>query len=52
MLSHNNCGKFLRRWKHQTTLPVSWETHMQVNKQKLEQDMEQQTGSKLGKEYV
>ena len=25
---------------------------MQVNKQQLEQDMEQQTGSKSGKEYV
>ena len=25
---------------------------MQVNKQQLEPDMEQQTGSKLGKEYV
>jgi len=25
---------------------------MQVRKQQLEQDMEQQTGSKLGKEYV
>ena len=26
--------------------------HMQVKKQQLELDMEQQTGSKLGKEYV
>ena len=34
-----------------TTLPVSWETYMQVKKQQLEPDMEQQTGSKLGKEY-
>ena len=33
-------------------LPVSWETCMQDKKQKLELDMEQQTGSKLGKEYV
>ena len=32
--------------------PVSWETSMQVRKQQLEPDMEQQTGSKLGKEYV
>ena len=52
MLNHNNCGKFLRRRKYQTTLPVSWETHMQVKKQKLEPDMEQQTDSKLQKEYV
>ena len=28
------------------------ETHMQVKKQQLELDMEQQTGSKSGKEYV
>ena len=32
-------------------LPASWEIHMQVKKQQLEQDMEQWTGSKLGKEY-
>ena len=28
-----NCGKFLRRWECQTTLPASWETCMQVKKQ-------------------
>ena len=33
-------------------LPASWETCMQVKKQQLEPDMEQWTGSKLGKEYV
>ena len=32
--------------------PASWETYMQVRKQKLELDMEQQTSSKEGKEYV
>ena len=47
-----NCGKFLKRWEYQTTLPASWEICMQVRKQQLELDMEQQTGSKLGKEYV
>ena len=47
-----NCGKFLKRWKYQTTLPASWEICTQVKKQQLEPDMEQQTGSKLGKEYV
>ena len=47
-----NCGKFLRRWEYQTTLSVSWETCMQINNQHLEPDMEQQIGSKLGKEYV
>ena len=47
-----DCGKFLKRWEYQITLPVSWEMCMQVKKQQLELDMEQQTGSKLGKEYV
>ena len=47
-----NCGKFLKRWECQTTFPVSWEICMQVKKQQLELDMEQLTGSKLGKEYV
>ena len=47
-----NCRKFWKRWEEQTTLPVSWEMCMQVKKQQLEPDMEQQTGSKLGKEYI
>ena len=47
-----NCGKFVKRWEYQTTWPASWEICMQVKKQQLELDMEQQTGSKLGKEYV
>ena len=46
------CGKFLKRWEYQTTLLASGETYMQVKEQQLEPDMEQQTGSKLGKEYV
>ena len=41
-----NCGKFWERWKYQTTWPASWEICMQVRKQQLELDMEQQTGSK------
>ena len=41
-----NCGKFWKRWQYQTTWPASWETYMQVRKQQLELDMEQQTGSK------
>ena len=45
-----NYETFLKRWEYQTTLLVSWEICMQVNKQQLELDMEQQTGSKLGKE--
>ena len=36
----------------QTTWPASWEICMQVRKQQLELDMEQQTDSKLGKKYV
>ena len=36
-----NCGKFLKRWEYQTTLPASWETRMQVKKQQLEPDVEQ-----------
>ena len=45
-----NSGKFWKRWEYQTTWPASWEICMQVEKQQLE--LEQQTGSKLGKEYV
>ena len=37
---------FLKRQKYQTTWPASWEICMQVKKQQLELDMEQQTGSK------
>ena len=47
-----NCDKFLNRWENQITLPASWEICMQVKKQQFEPDMEQQTGSKLGKEYI
>ena len=46
-----NCGKFWKRWEYQTTWPASWEICMQVRKQQFELDMEQQTGSKWGKEY-
>ena len=41
-------GKFFKRWDYQTALPASWEICMQVKKQQLEPNMEQQTGSKLG----
>ena len=46
---HNKLWKFLKRWEHQTTLPASWEICMQVKKQQLKLDMEQQTGSKSGR---
>ena len=41
-----NCGKLWKRWEYQITWPASGETWMQVRKQQLELDMEQQTGSK------
>ena len=41
-----NCGKFWKKLEYQTTWPAPWETCMQVGKQQLELDMEQQTGSK------
>ena len=51
-MNHKKLWKTLKRWEYQTTLPVSSEICMQVKKQQLEPDMEQQTGAKLGKEYV
>ena len=47
-----NCGKFFKRWEYQATWSAFWEICMQVRKQQLELDMEQQTDFKLGKEYV
>ena len=41
-----NCGKFWKRWEYQTTWSASWEICMQVRKQQLDLDMEQQTGPK------
>ena len=51
-VAHKNCGKFLKRWKYQSTLSASCETCMQFKKQQLGSDMEQQIGSKLRKKYV
>ena len=51
-VDHNKLWKTGKQWEYQTTLPASWETYMQVKKQQLEPDMEQRTGSKLGKEHV
>ena len=45
-VDHNKLWKFSKRWEYQTTWSASWETYMQVRKQQLELDMEQQTGSK------
>ena len=47
-----NCGKYFKRWEYQTTLHTSCKTCMHVKKQQLKPDMEQQIGSKLGKEYI
>ena len=41
-----NCRKFWKSWEYQTTWPASWEICLQIRKQQLELDMEQQTGSK------
>ena len=41
-----NHRKAFKGWEYQTTLPASWEICMQVKKQQLELDMEQQTGFK------
>ena len=41
-----NCGKFFKRWEYRTTWSASWEIYMQVKKQQLELNMEQQAGSK------
>ena len=51
-MDHNKLWEILKEMEYQTTLPASWETCMQVKKQQLEPDMEPQTGSKLGKEYI
>ena len=48
-VDHNKLWKILKEMEYQTTWPASWETHMQVRKQQLELDMEQQTGSKFEK---
>ena len=45
-LDHKNCGKFWKRYEYQTTWPASLDICMQVRKQQLELDMEQQIGFK------
>ena len=44
-----NCGKFFKRWEYQTTWPASWEICIRIEKQQLEPNVEQWTGSKIGK---
>ena len=50
-VDHNKLWKSLR-WEYQISLPISWEICMQVKKQQLELDMDQQTDFKSGKEYI
>ena len=45
-VDHNKLWKILQDMGNQTTWSASWEICMQIRKQQLELDMEQQTGSK------
>ena len=45
-VDHNKSWKILKEMGNQTTWPPTGEICMQVRKQQLELDMEQQTGSK------
>jgi len=47
-----NCGKFWKRWEYQTSWPAFWEICMQVTKEHLKLDIEQQIGSKSGEQYI
>ena len=51
-VDHNKLWKILKKWEYQATWPASWKICVQVKKQQLELDMEYQTGSKSGKEYI
>ena len=51
-MDYKNVCKILKEMGIQTTLSAFWEIYMHVKKQQLELDIEQWTGSKLGKEYI
>ena len=51
-VDHHKLWKILKEMKIPDPWPASWKICMQVRKQQLYLDMEQQTGSKLGKEYI
>ena len=51
-VDHHKLWKILKEMGIPDHLPASWEICMQVKKQRLELDMEQQTGSKLEKQYI
>ena len=50
-VDHNKLWKILQEMGI-PALSTSWEICMQVKNQQLELDIEQQTGSKSGKEYI
>ena len=51
-MDHNKPWKILQEMGIPDHMTCLLRTYMQVRKQQLELDMEQQTGSKLRKEYV
>ena len=51
-VDRNKLWKIFKEMGIPDHLHASWETCMQVKKQQLDLDMEQRTGSKLGKKYV
>ena len=51
-VDHNKLWKILQEMGISDQLTASWEICRQVKKQQSEPDMEQQTGSKLWKEYI
>ena len=51
-VDHNKLWKILDEMGIPDHLTASWEICMQVKKQQLEMDIEQQTGSKWGKEDI
>ena len=51
-VDQNKLWKILQEMEYQTPWPASWEICMQIKKQHLELDMEQETGSTSGKEYL
>ena len=51
-VDHNKLWKTLQEMGIPEHLTCSWEICVQVKKQQLELDMEQWSGSKLGKEYA
>ena len=51
-VDHHSCVKYLNKCEYEITLPVSWEICIKVKNEQLDLDMEQLTGSKLGKELT